>query len=100
MPRSMERVPAGAKFDMEIVLNVFEDDKGHEQDYIEDVLAALLLVQDDYLGGKGSRGSGQVSFHIDELFSRTPEYYKDASTGETNEIDRLAQQFPKLFPSK
>lgn len=97
MPRSMERVPAGAQFDLEIILNVFTDQDGKEQDHIEDVLSALLLVQDDYLGGKGSRGSGQVAFKIEELSSRTPAFYKDASIGQSDEMPRFQVKFPKLF---
>lgn len=59
MPRQLERVPAGAVFQLEIVLNIFEDDDEKKmKDY---VVMGLKLLEDDYLGGKGSRGSGQIS---------------------------------------
>lgn len=60
-PRSQERVPAGAKFDIEIVIQVYDTDNGN--DLIEFVKEGLKQVQSTYLGGYGSRGSGKVSFH-------------------------------------
>jgi CRISPR-associated protein Csm3 len=60
VPRQMERVPAGAVFEpLEIVFNVYSGD-GLQR--LPGVLVALQLVEDDYLGGLGSRGSGKVSF--------------------------------------
>jgi len=59
-PRSSERVPEGAKFDMEILLQVFERDP---EDRMKNAVAeALKLVENNYLGGSGSRGYGQVKF--------------------------------------
>lgn len=59
-PRQIERVPAGAVFTpMELVFSLYAPADiqlfGH-------VLTALQLVEDDYLGGHGSRGSGKVTF--------------------------------------
>jgi len=59
-PRSQERVPAGAKFDFEIVLQLFDTD--NEDALVEFVKDGLKNVQMTYLGGFGSRGSGQVKF--------------------------------------
>jgi CRISPR-associated protein Csm3 len=59
-PRSQERVPAGAKFDFEIVLQIYENDD--ENVLINFVKDGLRNVQMTYLGGFGSRGSGQVKF--------------------------------------
>ncbi|MBI4766072.1 MAG: type III-A CRISPR-associated RAMP protein Csm3 [Deltaproteobacteria bacterium] len=59
-PRSQERVPAGAKFDFEIVLQLFDTD--NENELVEFVKDGLKNVQMTYLGGFGSRGSGQVKF--------------------------------------
>ncbi|MFU8861980.1 MAG: type III-A CRISPR-associated RAMP protein Csm3 [Cyclonatronaceae bacterium] len=79
MPRQLERVPAGTKFNISIVLNVFEDD--NEQKLVDYVKVGLRLVEDDFLGGKGSRGSGQVSFDWDN-FRIT---YKDLESYEKDE---------------
>jgi CRISPR-associated protein Csm3 len=61
-PRSQERVPAGAEFSIEIVLQVYDvDNNGNE--LVDFVKEGLRQVQNTYLGGFGSRGSGKVSFH-------------------------------------
>ena len=59
-PRQMERVPAGAVFQpMELVYTIYTES---DVERFAHVLTALSLVQDDYLGGQGSRGSGKVAF--------------------------------------
>ena len=57
-PRTFERVPAGAKFKLNMVLNVFE--KEDEKELMSILEQAKKLLEDDYLGGSGSRGYGQV----------------------------------------
>lgn len=64
-PRQIERVPAGALFSMEMVLNVYQGDNVEE--LLNTVFDALKLVQDDYLGGNGTRGYGKVKITVDEL---------------------------------
>ncbi|MBF0555953.1 MAG: type III-A CRISPR-associated RAMP protein Csm3 [Nitrospirae bacterium] len=59
-PRSLERVPSGAEFDIEIVLQVYDTDKADEM--VGFVKEGLRHIQSTYLGGFGSRGSGKVSF--------------------------------------
>lgn len=60
VPRQMERVPAGAIFKpMELIYNVYSADVRRR---LPQVFVALQLVEDDYLGGLGSRGSGKVRF--------------------------------------
>ena len=61
-PRTFERVPAGAKFRLNMVLNVFEND--NEKQLKETLNQAIQLLHDDYLGGHGSRGYGQVQIDI------------------------------------
>jgi len=59
-PRQMERVPAGAVFEpLELVFSFYGAD---DVKRFIDVLTALQLVEDDFLGGQGSRGSGKVRF--------------------------------------
>ncbi|MCF0186784.1 MAG: type III-A CRISPR-associated RAMP protein Csm3, partial [Bacteroidaceae bacterium] len=59
-PRTFERVPAGAKFKLNMVLNIFE---GEDEEKLKGTLKkAMELLQDDYLGGHGSRGYGQIVF--------------------------------------
>lgn len=60
MPRTIERVPAGVSFNINMVINIFE---GEDEEMLKDTLnLAMELLKDDYLGGNGSRGYGQVEF--------------------------------------
>ena len=69
-PRTFERVPAGAQFKLNMVLNIFE---GEDEEALKATLdQAIKLLQDDYLGGHGSRGYGQVEIKID---SKEPKTY-------------------------
>lgn len=62
MPRTFERVPTGAKFNLEMVLNVFD---GDDEDELKNTIKkAIELLEDDYLGGNGSRGYGQVKIKL------------------------------------
>lgn len=58
--RQTERVPAGVKFNFNIKLKVLDGDD--EQALINMVEKGLELVENDYLGGNGSRGYGRVAF--------------------------------------
>lgn len=68
-PRTFERVPAGAKFNLNMVLNVFEGED--EQALRATVKQAIKLLEDDYLGGHGSRGYGQVEIKIESEEEKT-----------------------------
>lgn len=59
-PRFFERVPAGASFELDIELQVFESDD--EAKLVANVEEALRLVEKTYLGSSGSRGYGKVRF--------------------------------------
>jgi CRISPR-associated protein Csm3 len=58
-PRQMERVPAGAEFAFEMVYTVYDQ---HDRTNLKRVFEAMQLLEHDYLGGQGSRGSGQIEF--------------------------------------
>ena len=59
-PRQTERVPAGAEFNAEFVINVWDDDD--EQELLALFEKGIRLLENDYLGGSGSRGYGQIKF--------------------------------------
>lgn len=59
-PRQTERVPAGAEFAVEFVINVWEDDEDGK--LLNMLKKGIRLLENDYLGGSGSRGYGQVKF--------------------------------------
>lgn len=59
-PRQLERVPQGAMFNYEMILDVYDDDDG--KGYLEAIKKAMKLLEDDYLGGSGTRGYGKIKF--------------------------------------
>ncbi len=71
--RSMERVPAGAKFDFEIVYNVFGK---QDIDNLRLLLKGMRLLEDDYLGGSGSRGYGKIKFYELKMGIKTIKNYE------------------------
>ncbi len=58
-PRQLERVPAGAMFDFNMMYNIYNE---IDVKNLETVITGMRLLQDDYLGGSGSRGYGQIEF--------------------------------------
>lgn len=57
-PRTLERVPAGVTFGLEIAVRIFSDDD--EPALLSVLTEGLKLLEHDYLGASGSRGYGQV----------------------------------------
>ena len=60
-PRQIERVVPGIKFETVIVYNIEENSEAKRD--MEMLAKGFKLLQLDYLGGHGSRGSGRVSFN-------------------------------------
>ena len=59
-PRTLERVPAGAEFGpMELIISLYEPS---DLALLDLLLDGMTLLEDDYLGGHGSRGSGKIEF--------------------------------------
>jgi CRISPR-associated protein Csm3 len=71
-PRTLERVPAGARFRVKMVMDVLCEE---DAPLFARVLEALRLLEDDALGGGGSRGSGLVRFAGLRLAWRGKNYY-------------------------
>ena len=89
VPRQIERVPAGTVFRAlrTRTLSPTGPEKGdgegealmvynlyfpQDLDWMKRVVEAMALVEDDYLGGYGSRGSGQVAFRHLRLGYKIP----------------------------
>lgn len=54
----MERIPEGCEFELEISARVFEDDD--KEALRKWLVVGLFLMEQDALGGGGTRGSGWV----------------------------------------
>lgn len=75
-PRTLERVPAGARFRLRVVLDVLcEEDKSLAARLIE----GMRLLEDDALGGGGSRGSGRVRFANLKMAWRNRSFYSSGA---------------------
>jgi CRISPR-associated protein Csm3 len=66
MPRHIERVVPGVEFNFELVYRVIDtgDEGKKDEEYFASVVKeGLILLQNDYLGGGGSRGNGRIKFN-------------------------------------
>lgn len=103
-PRQMERVPAGSLFGpAELVFSVYDGDGCSPKSDIarlKTLLEGLQLVEDDYLGGLGTRGSGKVRFVNLTVAYRAQEQYLDAplplAKGQYATLAECAADLPAL----
>src|SRR5271165_4216379 len=91
-PRTLERVPAGARFRIRMVLDILcPEDAGLPGLVVQ----GLRLLEDDTLGGGGGRGSGRVKFGSLKLAWRGRDYYAkgapEASLLEGGDLGALQQ---------
>lgn len=95
-PRPVERVPAGAVFGPgEFVYTIYEADgladPSRDVDRLAVVFEGMSLLEHDYLGGMGSRGSGKVKFENIRLTLRAgPTYFaKEETVAELPDVPTL-----------
>jgi len=88
-PRQIERVPAGTDFVFEIVYDVEDLDQLEED--LRNILFSLEAVQDDYIGGHGSRGYGKVEFYISQLAAKKADAYASGETEANTRIIRKSE---------
>jgi CRISPR-associated protein Csm3 len=67
-PRQQERIPAGAAFEVYFTINIFDT----EDKALQLLKEGLKALENDYLGGSGSRGYGQVKIDW-EMFDSNQE---------------------------
>ena len=80
VPRQNERVPAGARFEpFEMIYTLYRLNNGNDwqQDanWLAVVFEGMRLLEDDYLGGYGSRGAGKIAFENLRVELRPLKYY-------------------------
>jgi len=97
-PRPLERVPAETVFGpFEMIFSIYEkDDRG----LLPKVFEAMRLLEDDYLGGSGSRGSGKVQFKNLKVTVKPVEKYAnpdlDLSSVEAEDLSELLTKLPEI----
>lgn len=95
VPRQIERVPAQSVFsDCRLVFSLYGTqtvEPTREIEWFMDIFTMLALVEDDYLGGSGSRGSGRVAFENILLTLKKPLYnaYQSLSFGDGKRYTNL-----------
>lgn len=77
-PRQQERVPAGAVFDFQMIYNILSI---QDIEFFNEVMLSLELLEDDYLGGNGSRGYGRVQFQNLSILLKTIQDYEQGKEG-------------------
>jgi len=97
-PRKMERVPAGVKFEGEMVFDFY---KNEDKDLIEVVFEGMRLLEDNFIGGCGSRGYGKIKFENIKLIWRPKEFYKGQKEAEkiikeVSSIDELLDKMKEI----
>jgi CRISPR-associated protein Csm3 len=94
-PRTMERVPAGSQFNLELVFDMYtpEDRRRFGQ-----VLRAMYLLENSALGGSGSRGHGQIKFVDLKIVERSLPHYL---TGAGERVLFAATSYPEAeYPKR
>jgi len=78
-PRQIERVPADSEFKLDIVLNIWSNADDFQElpevQIVQMLFNGMRLLEGDYLGGNGSRGSGQVKIGIEKIQERDNKFY-------------------------
>ncbi len=103
-PRQQERVPAGTTFGpFQIVHSLYTQNETDwknqlqaELQYLDTVLMGMELLEDDYLGGSGSRGYGQIAFENLSMTFKSRECYenihvKPITLADTADVQTLRQ---------
>ncbi|WP_423792979.1 type III-A CRISPR-associated RAMP protein Csm3 [Methanocaldococcus indicus] len=91
--RNTERVVAGSKFKFEIVFNIYNE---NDIELIKKFIEGMKLLEDDYLGGSGSRGYGKIKFEEMKWINKPREYYEGKETIKdskvVNDLDELLNE--------
>lgn len=94
MPRQIERVPAGSVFEARLVCD--DRDEGRDPDLavqqdLESLARTLQLLEDDALGGHGSRGYGRVKLRNLTVSRRPVELYGTGEAFPSREVSSVQE---------
>ena len=102
-PRNIERVPSGTVFGpAEMVFSLYD---GSDIELFSTLADCMQLVEDDYLGGGGSRGNGQVRFlNISVSARSSSDYSREEELGTygtlfefESDLENLKQRISSLI---
>lgn len=101
-PRSMERVPASSVFKAEFIYDLYTP---KDREYLKLLFEGMRLLEDSYLGGGGTRGSGQVEFKNITITAKDKTDYiggdkkilKTNQNGQ-NTPDEIISDYNTIFP--
>lgn len=77
-PRQTERVPAGSFFDFSMIFNLLDS---KDTECFKHFIKSLRLLEDDYIGGNGSRGYGRIRFSELTITLKTIKDYEEGGAG-------------------
>jgi CRISPR-associated protein Csm3 len=87
-PRQLERVPAGSEFKFELIYTV--EDAAQAVEDLKNIAIAVAILEDDALGGHGSRGYGKVRFQNFQFSYRTIEQYRQVTNSGTDSLSPIS----------
>lgn len=101
-PRSMERVPAESVFKVTFIYDLYCPE---DRNYLKLLFEGMQLMEDSYLGGGGTRGSGQIKFENLTIQAKDKSTYigGDKVLLETKQNGQntpyaVFSEFDKIFP--
>ncbi len=98
-PRFIERVVSGSFFNFEIIYGVYkmneQDNKEKIEADLKNLLTSLRLLENNFLGKSGSRGYGQVKFHIEKCDTIKVSDYQN-NTDAYKSINKSANNYKSL----
>lgn len=87
-PRQIERIPAGSVFNFEIIYNI--EDKEQAKEDLKNLERCLKMLEDDYLGGHGSRGYGKIEIRKQQkIIVKKIEYYLQDNKNASKEFETI-----------
>jgi CRISPR-associated protein Csm3 len=99
-PRQLERVPAGSEFKSELIYTVENVSQAKED--LKNLAIALAILEDDALGGHGSRGYGKIRFqHFNLSYKDYSQFARGESIASTplsdlKDTEQLLQNFSQV----
>jgi CRISPR-associated protein Csm3 len=83
-PRFLERVPAGSEFDFEMIYSVYQKE---DLDLLKRLFDGMSFLEDNYLGGSGSRGYGKIRFKEIQVMVKTTGDYRAGNDWQPKELE-------------